>query len=211
MLLIGRTTITALQILIINVVYDGIPGFFLAFEMPEPGVMARKPIPKGSGVFAQNVGVFIAARAITFSVLTLTAFFIGAYIRVIPAFPGDVLYIPWDGTWSISALRYGGNFGIGSTMAFMVLSWASTIDTFNTRTQQSIFKAGFLSNKGVLFAVVGALIFSCIVALWTPLANIFDVVPVSGRHWAIMAGLAVMQLGAVEILKLVLRRCDRKK
>jgi len=206
MLFIGRTTITALQILIINVVYDGIPGFFLAFEMPEPGVMKRKPLPKGSGVFAQNVGVFIAARAITFSILTLTAFFIGAYIQVIPASPGDPFYIPWNGTWSINALRYGGNFAIGSTMAFMVLSWASTIDTFNTRTQQSIFKAGFLSNKGVFYAVVGALAFSCIVALVPPLASVFDVVPVSGRHWAIMAGLAIMQLGAVEVLKIVLRR-----
>ena len=211
MLVIGRTIITALQILIINVVYDGIPGFFLAFEMPEPGVMKRKPLPKGSGVFANNVGVFIAVRAVTFSILTLSAFIIGSYIQIIPASPGDLLYIPWDGTWSIEALRYGGNFAIGTTMAFLVLSWASTIDTFNTRTQQSIFKAGFLSNKGVFYAVIGALTFSVAVALWTPLANVFNVIPVSGWHWLIMVGLALLQLGAVEFLKLILRYRGRKK
>ena len=206
MLVLGRTVITALQILIINVVYDGIPGFFLAFEQPEPGVMKRKPLPKGAGVFAQNVGVFITFRAITFSILTLAAFIIGSFVQVVPALPGDLLYIPWDGTMTIDALRYGGNFPVGITMAFMVLSWASTIDTFNTRTQQSIFKAGFLSNKGVFFAVAGALVFSVVVALTPPLMAIFNVVYVSGRHWLIMAALAMVQLGAVELLKAMLRK-----
>jgi len=206
MLVLGKTVITALQILIINVVYDGIPGFFLAFEQAEPGVMKRKPLPKGAGVFTQNVGVFITFRAITFSILTIAAFIIGSFVTVIPVSPDDLLYISWDRTWSISALREGGNFAVGVTMAFMVLSWASTIDTFNTRTQQSIFKAGFLSNKGVFFAVIGALAFSILVALTPPLMSIFNVVYVSGRHWLIMIGLALVQLGAVEILKLILRR-----
>jgi len=206
MLVLGRTVITAMQILIINVVYDGIPGFFLAFEQSEPGVMNRKPLPKGAGVFAQNVGTFIAFRAITFSILTLAAFFIGSFIQVVPAMPDDLLYIPWDGTWSIEAMRYGGNFAVGITMAFLVLSWASTIDTFNTRTQQSIFKAGFLSNKGVFFAVLGALAFSVIVALTPPLMAIFNVVYVSPRHWVIMITLALLQLAAVELLKLILRK-----
>jgi len=206
MLVLGRTVITALQILIINVVYDGIPGFFLAFERPEPGVMKRKPLPKGAGVFAQNVGLFITFRAITFSILTLAAFVIGSFVQIVPASPGDLLYIAWDGTWTINALRYGGNFAIGITMAFMVLSWASTIDTFNTRTQQSIFKAGFLSNKGVFFAVIGALAFSVMVALTPPLMTIFDVIYVSGWHWLIMIALALVQLGAVEILKMIIRR-----
>jgi magnesium-transporting ATPase (P-type) len=211
MLVLGRTVITALQILIINVVYDGIPGFFLAFEKPEPGVMKRKPLPKGAGVFAQNVGVFIAFRAITFSILTLAAFVIGSFVQIVPASPGDLLYIPWDGTWSIYALRYGGNFAVGVTMAFMVLSWASTIDTFNTRTQQSIFKAGFLSNKGVFFAVIGALVFSMVVALTPPLMAIFSIVYVSGWHWLIMVGLALTQVGAVEVLKHSLRRRTAKE
>jgi magnesium-transporting ATPase (P-type) len=150
--------------------------------------------------------VFITFRAITFSILTLAAFIIGSFVQVIPASPGDLLYIPWDGTWTIDALRNGGNFAIGVTMAFMVLSWASTIDTFNTRTQQSIFKAGFLSNKGVFFAVIGALAFSVMVALTPPLMTIFNVVYVSGYHWLIMVGLALIQLGAVEVLKLAIRR-----
>ena len=206
MLVIGRTTITALQILFINVVADGIPGFFLAFEMPEPGVMKRKPLPKGSGVFANHVGTFIAVRATTFSILTIAAFVLGSYVLPVPTgFVYADYFIPLTDI-SIQALRYGGHFPIGITMAFLTLSWASTIDTFNTRTQQSIFKAGFMSNKGVFYAVISLVFVTAMVALWEPLARVFDVVPISGLHWLIIAGLALVQLGAVEILKLIIRR-----
>ena len=202
MLVIGVSPITALQILIINVVADGVPGFFLAFEPPEPGVMKRGPIRKGSSVFANRVGVFIGARAVSFSILTLAAFFIGSYVL-----PYTAGFAPWDGSW---AGLQSGDFAVGVTMAFLVLSIASTIDIFNTRTQQSIFKAGFLSNKGVLYSVVGVLAFTVFLALWPPLAQIFDVVPVSGTHRIIMAGLALLQVVAVELIKLVLRIRDRK-
>jgi len=44
------------------------------------------------------------------------------------------------------------------------------------------------------------------VALTPPLMAIFNVVHVSGRHWLIMIGLSLAQLGAGEVLKLILRR-----
>jgi len=187
MLVVGVAPITAVQILLINVVSDGIPGFFLAFERPEPGVMKRKPLRKGAGIFAGGVGFFIAARAVTFSILTLAAFSIGRTFS-------------FGGTIASDA--------VGITMAFIVLSWASIIDIFNTRTQLSIFKAGFLSNMGVFYSVVGVIVFNIIVALWEPLATVFNVVPVSVYHWLIMAGLAIMQLFAVEVLKVIYRRRD---
>lgn len=34
------------QLLIVNVLADGIPGFFLSRELAEPGIMRLKPIPK---------------------------------------------------------------------------------------------------------------------------------------------------------------------
>ena len=201
MLVIGVAPITALQILLINVVADGIPGFFLAFEPPEPGVMKRKPIRKGTSVFANRVGFFIGARAVSFSILTMVAFFIGSYLL-----PYTAGFGVWNGTWA--GLQYG-DFAVGITMAFLVLSIASTIDIFNTRTQLSIFKAGLLSNKGVFYSVIGVLAFTLLVALWSPLATVFSVVPVSLTHWLIIAGLALMQVVVVEIIKLVLRSRER--
>ena len=207
MLVLGISPITALQILIINVVYDGIPGFFLAFEMPEPGVMKRKPIKKGAGIFANRVGTFIAARAVSFSILVMAAFIIGSYVQVSPNF-----VIAGAGSWTWDTLRnpYYANFPVGITMAFMVLSWASTIDTFNTRTTLSIFQVGFLSNKGVLFSVIGAIAFSLVVALFPPFQQVFDVVNISLRHWGIVAGLALTHVAFVEVLKLTFRIKDAR-
>ncbi|MCL2572598.1 MAG: cation-translocating P-type ATPase [Defluviitaleaceae bacterium] len=206
MLVLGISPITAMQILIINVVYDGIPGFFLAFEMPEPGVMKRKPIKKGSGIFANRVGTFIAVRAVSFSILVMAAFIIGAYVQVSPNH-----IIAHTGTWTWDALRNYANYPVGITMAFMVLSWASTIDTFNTRTTLSIFQVGFTSNKGVLFSVIGAIAFSLVVALVPAIQPVFNVVNISLRHWAIVAGLALTHVIVVELLKLSFRCKDAKE
>jgi calcium-translocating P-type ATPase len=195
MVVLGISPLTAMQILIINVVYDGIPGFFLAFEGAEPGIMARMPIRKNTGIFAGRTGFFIGARAVWFSIITITAFILGSFM-----YSGG---FQW--AWSIATLREIGNFPVGISMAFMTLSWASTIDIFNTRTSLSIFKAGLLTNKGVFFSVVGALAFSVLVATWPPLMAIFSVVPLTGTQWLIIGILALTQVLAVELMKWYLR------
>ena len=190
MLIFQQVTITALQILIINCLYDALPGFFLAYEKPEPGVMLRKPIPKGSSVFSQRVGFFIGARAITFSILTMTAYVIGSYVEI-----GG--YLP--------------SYALGTSMAFLTLGWASCIDIFNTRTSLSIFKAGFLTNKGVFWSVIIAIAAAALVALTPGVRDVFGVVAKSGVHWIIVIALALLQVLLVESIKLALRIYDAKE
>ena len=190
MLLVGVSPLLALQILLINVVSDGIPGFFMAFEAPEPGVMKRKPIRKSAGIFSAGLGIKIAKGSISFSILTLGAFFLGAY--VLPAPEG------------IAASYTGANYTIGITMAFVVLSWASVLNIFNVRSEQSIFKVSLMSNKGMFFAACGTILFTLFVSLVPPVAEVFELqTGLSGGHWVIMIGLAVMQLVVGEIYKLV--------
>ena len=189
MLVVGVSPLLALQILLINVVSDGIPGFFIAFEAPEPGVMKRKPISKGAGIFSAGLGLTIARGAISFSILTLTAFFLGSY--VLPAAVGT------------PAAPSGAYYTVGITMAFVVLSWASVINIFNVRSELSIFRINPLTNKGMFFAACGTIIFTLIVALTPPLAEIFDLqTGLSGVHWAIMVGLSLMQIVVGEVWKI---------
>jgi hypothetical protein len=91
-----------------------------------------------------------------------------------------------------------------------VLSWASTIDVFNTRTTLSIFKAGLMSNKGVFWSAVGCVGVAALIPLFAVTRDVFSVVQVSGRHWLIIAGLSLMQLLLVEGIKWVLRVRDRR-
>jgi len=184
MAIVGVSPLLALQILLINVVSDGIPGFFLAFEEPEFNVMKRAPLKKGSGIFAAGLGKKIATGASMFSVLTLSAFFLGAYVLNVPA-----------------GLN---NYTVGITMAFVVLSWASVINIFNVRNECSIFKNSPLRNKGLFFAAMTTILFTLFVALVPPVAEIFELeIGLSWSHWLIMIGLAVMQLVMGEIIKLI--------
>ena len=190
MLLVGVSPLLALQILLINVVSDGIPGFFLAFEAPEYGVMKRKPLKKGAGIFSAGLGIKIARGAVCFSILTLGAFFLGAYV------------IPAPAGFSAAA-----NYDIGISMAFVVLSWASVINIFNVRSDLSIFKVNPMANKGLFFAAMGTIAFTLVVALVPPIAEVFDVrTGLTGLHWVIMAGLALMQLVIGEVYKLLFCR-----
>ncbi|MCL1884862.1 MAG: cation-translocating P-type ATPase [Defluviitaleaceae bacterium] len=192
MLFVGVSPLLALQILMINVISDGIPGFFIAFEKPEAGVMSRQPLRKNAGIFSAGLGAKIARGAVSFSVLTLGAFALGAYVLPAPA--------------GITPGYTGAYYSIGISMAFVVLSWASVINIFNVRSEQSIFKVNPLSNRGMFFAAMGTILFTLVVALVPPIAQIFDVeTGLSLMHWAVMVGFAAMQIVFGEIYKLFAR------
>ena len=188
----GLPPITAVQILLINTVCDGIPGFFIAFEQKEPGVMKRKPLSKKAGIFADGLGWRIALRTLVFTVLTLGAYTIGAGVQLVssiqPSHP------------------------VGVTMAFAVLAWASIINIFSLRSAESILKVGFMSNKGIFYAAMGTIAFTALVLLAPPLARLFDVTyGLSWLHWAIMIALASMQLLIMETQKYIVNRRAAKR
>jgi len=175
--------IVALQLLFINVVSDGIPGLFLSQEKADADIMKRKPLSKDAGLFAAGLGQTIAKRSLLFIILTLTAFYIGRFVDV-----SDTI---------------GASYEVGVSMAFIVLSWASVVNIFNVRSERSIFKIGFLSNKAVFFSAIGSILVTLLVATLPPLMRVFDVVALSSMHWLIIVGLVAMQLVVVEISKAI--------
>ena len=182
----GLPIITALQILFINVVSDGIPGFFLAFEKPEKGVMKRKPLGKYAGIFAGGLARRIAMRSVMFSAITIGAYAIGASVQLTDSITPD--------------------HTVGITMAFAVLSLASILDIFTVRRDESIFKSNPFANKGLTFAALGTIAATVVVLLTPALAEMFDARhDLSLVHWAIMAGLALGHVGMVEVSKVVMK------
>ena len=174
--------VVALQLLFINVVSDGIPGLFISQEKSPADIMKRKPLSKDTGLFAGGLGKTIAFRGSLFVILTLTAFWVGMNVKL-----SDVV-LP--------------SYAVGVSMAFIVLSWASVINIFNVRSENSIFKVGFLSNKHIFFSAVGSMLVTLAVATITPLMSIFEVVALSGTHWLLVVGLASVQLIVVELIKM---------
>ncbi|MDR2834504.1 MAG: cation-translocating P-type ATPase [Streptococcaceae bacterium] len=182
--------LTAIQILLINVISDGIPGFFIAFEKGDKNIMKRKPMPKNAGIFSGGLGTKIAARSLTFAILTLGAFMVGMFLDIAP---------------HILPSRE-----VGVSMAFIVLSWASVINIFNIRSEESIFKIGFVSNKGILLSSLISMLITLLVASVPVIAGVFQVVPLSLNHWLIAGGLALLQLVTGELHKLFARSLKKE-
>ena len=178
--------LVALQLLLINVVADGIPDLFMCRE-EDRGGMKRDPVPKDAGLFAGGLALKIGVMVTVFTVISLIGYYIGRFV----ALPGDIAPSP----------------EVGITMAFVVIGWSSIVNIYNARSNtKSIFTIGFLSNKPLFFASLFSLGLIAAVAAVPVLMNIFYCVPVSPSHWLIMIGLSIVPLIVGELQKLFLRR-----
>ena len=174
--------LTAVQLLFINVVADGIPGFFISLEKPDDDIMRRQPLKKNASLFSAGLGWKIGFKSTVFIILTLIGFYIGAFIPVSDTF--------------------GADYQIGITMAFIVLSWASVLNIFSVRTNRSIFKVGIISNLYLFLSAIASMGITVLVATIPPIANVLNLTAISGTHWLIAGGLALSQIIFSELIKL---------
>lgn len=180
--------INAVQLLFINVVSDGIPGFFISKEKPDGDLMKRKPLRKDDSIFAAGLGKRIAEKSIVFTVITLVGFYIGQFVRV-----SDTVSPSYE---------------VGITMAFLILSWASVINIFNIKSNKSIFKVGFLSNPSLFYSAIASILITFFVAVIPSLGIVFNLVPLSPIHWIIAGGLAMLQLVFGEVQKVLMNTSE---
>ncbi|MBC1937081.1 cation-translocating P-type ATPase [Listeria grandensis] len=178
--------VVAVQLLLINVVADGIPGFCLSREKADANVMDRPPMKKNSGIFANGLGAKVATQAVVFTVVTLVGFYVGRFVDI--------------------NATIGASADVGMTMAFVILAWSSVSHIFNVRSDESIFKIGFLSNKPLFFSAMLSMVIILLMVLIPPVANMFYLVPLSLTHWLLAFGLSVFPLIFVEIQKAVKNR-----
>jgi len=185
------TPFAAIQLLFINVVADGIPDLCMCREPLEKNGMKRKPISKDSGIFAYGMGWRIGVMGALFTVLALSAYYIGSNIVVAEGF------IP--------------SHEIGRTMAYVTLGWASVVNIMNVRSfRESIFTIGFMSNKLLFGGICLSLCLLAVTAGVPVIRDVFHAVPVSGLHWLIMAGMGITPFVVMEVIKVFVRRYDNE-
>lgn len=155
-----------IQLLWVNLVTDSLPAIALGTENPEKNIMERKPVPPSKGFFADGLWLDIILEGGLIGVLTLLAHAAGNYI-------------------------FG---GVGGTMAFCTLSFCEIFHAVNSRSSQSLFKAGLFSNKTMNIAVVVCCMLQAAVVMISPLAALFGAVPLSAIQWLAVAGLSAMPL-----------------
>ena len=181
--------VISVQLLLINVVADGIPGFSLSKEKADADIMEQKPTPKNASIFSGRLLQKIGVQAVIFTIITLIGFYVGSFIDI-------------NGTITAS-------HDVGQTMAFIILGWSSVIHIFNARSKESIFKIGFMSNPLLFWSALFSIAIVLFVAIVPPVASIFSLVQLSGAHWLLATGLSIIPLVVIEIQKAVLRKMGR--
>ncbi|WP_435740601.1 cation-translocating P-type ATPase [Enterococcus faecium] len=182
MLLGWGAPFTAVQLLFVNVVADGLPGFALGREPAEHGIMDRPPIPKNEGIFARGLLQKIAINAGVFTIVTLFGYYLGSYVDTIS---------PW-----VDASQH-----VGQTVAFLILAYSSILHVFNVRSSQSIFKVNLATNKALVEMALLALAITTAVALLPFTQELFGLVHISLNHWFLVGILSIVPIAVNELIK----------
>lgn len=174
MLLWHKTPLLSMQLLWINLVTDSLPAIALGMEAVEPDVMDRNPKPKNEGIFANGLGIRIVLQGVMFGGLSLVGFKLGESIT--------------------------GSLAGGQTLSFMVLAMSQIIQSFNMRSDRSLFKIGPFTNRKLNWSALVSVVLVMLV-LFTPLKTAFGLVTLPAGLYLIGFGLILVPLVVMELSK----------
>jgi Ca2+-transporting ATPase len=175
MLLWHKSPLLSMQLLWINLVTDSLPAIALGMEAVEPGVMTQKPKPKKEGIFAHGYGVQIVLQGCMFGGLTLVAFWLGEHMI--------------------------GTEHAGQTMAFIVLAFSQIVQSFNMRSNRSLFRINPFGNKTLNLAALATVVLTAGVLFVPGVNSAFGLEVLPAHMYAIAVGLFFVPLLVMELAK----------
>ena len=178
--------ITAVQILWINLIEDGLPDFALAFEPKEKDIM--KKIKRSS----KKTNLFFFKDRLQFLTPEMKAiiFAIGIITNLL------ILFI------FLFFLFYNFNLRYIQTTIFAILGIDSLFYVFSLRSlRKNIWHINIFSNKFLLVSFVLGII-ALLIAIYIPWFNkLLGTVPLNFSTWAIILGTGIFSLILIEIIK----------
>ncbi|MBQ8322429.1 MAG: calcium-translocating P-type ATPase, PMCA-type [Clostridia bacterium] len=187
--LFGFTILQPVHLLWINLVTDTFPALALGMEKSEKDVMKRKPRDSKAGIFSGGMGIDILYQGVLVAILTLVSYYLGH-----------------------SVLAEGGASGDhGVTMAFLTMSMAEIFHSLNMRSQRGSLFGVKSFNKTLVIAAIGSLLATTAVCEIDFLANAFGFVSVGFAEYALAIGLGFCVIPIVELVKLIQRKCGKKR
>ena len=173
--LFGMTVFKPIHILWINLITDSLPALGLGMEQAEGDVMTLPPRDSKEGIFANGLGIDVIWQGACISLLTLTSFFIGNAIKA----------------------------DFGTTMAFVTMSMAEIMHSFNMRSREkSIFKI-IGHNKLLWLTMAASFILTALVIFVPFLRTAFSFAEIELWEYALALGIGALILPISEIVKLV--------
>jgi Ca2+-transporting ATPase len=167
--------ITALMVLWINLISDGIPALALGIEPPEPDIMQRKPRAREESFFADQLGARILLRGLAL---------------------GWLSYFMFD-----YALDQGAELAYAETLAFSTLIFSQLWHVFDARTFSTIYNTNPFTNHHLLMAVGISAILS-IAVIYLPIGNlVFGTAPLTGKHMLMVIAIAALPTFVLSAIK----------
>ena len=147
------------QLLLINVLADGIPGFYICREPSEGNNMEKDPVNRKTSIFADGLAQRVTFRAVVFTILTLSIFSIGLF------------------SLSNSSITFA------RTMLFLVLALGSMIDIYVIKTRSKLTLQTFTNNMPLNIGLLGTMIVVVAIATIPGLREVFGFTALSSTAW----------------------------
>jgi Ca2+-transporting ATPase len=175
--------LTALQILWVNLVTDGLPGLALGVEPADPNTMKRAPYPSNESVFARGMGVQIVVIGLVMGLVSLAV-----------------------GYWAWSQ----GNTA-WVTMVFMTLTISQMGNALASRSdRESLFRLGLFTNRPLLGAVLLTFGLQLAVTYVPFLQTLFETEALTAQELAISLAASTVVFIFSEIWKVIIRARSRR-
>lgn len=154
------------QILLVNLVTDGLPAIALGLEPPESDIMSRPPRKSTEGFFSGGLMAKIVFRGIFIGLSTLASF--------------------------TMVMRLGGTLEAGRTAALITLVMSQLIHVFECKSEtKSLFRINLFNNVRLLFAVLFSFgVLAAAVAV-PQLQTVFETVSLTSQQLLIAVGFSV--------------------
>ena len=188
MILWHVTPLLSMQLLWINLVTDSLPAIALGMEAVEGDVMERNPKPKNEGIFAHGLGLRIVLQGFMFGALTLIGFAVGTGLPLKEIFSGALSNNP-------TALASG------QVVAFITLALSQVVQSFNMRSEKSLFASNPFGNKKLNGATLISVLLVVAVLFIPGLNTAFGLKVLTFDKYLIAVILALIPLPVMEFSK----------
>ena len=175
--------LTAVQLLWLNLVANGLQDVALAFEPREGGELRRKPRKPSEPIFERHILEHVLVAGGVMGILAFAAF---AYL-----------------------LRQGLPVEEARNLTLMLMVLFGNIHALQSRSEsRSLFRIPLLANPFLVLAVPGAQLVH-ISAMYLPgLSDVLQLQPISLQAWLLLLGVALILLVVEEAHKALIRRRD---
>ncbi len=158
------TPFEPVHLLFINLLTDSLPALAIGMEPSDKSLLKNKPRDPKAGILTKSFSLRLVVYGVMIAVVTMVAYYMGLNVDAKTA----------------------------STMAFATLTLSRLFHGFNCRSDKSIVRIGFLSNKWSLAAFGAGVAFLVLVLFVPVMHNLFIIAPLTGTQSLWIAGLAVI-------------------